>query len=307
MKAILINEYGNNEVINHADVERPEPQTDEILVKIQTAGVNPIDWKIRSGAGERMGLKLPIMLGGEIAGTVEKVGTEVTDFKAGDAVYGMVKVGGFAEYAVAKSSDVALKPESLDFEHAAAIPLGGLTAWQAIFDLAELANGQKILITGASGGVGSLAVQFAKAKGVYVIGTASGKNEEFVKSLGADEFINYEKQNFEEIVKDLDVVFDTVGGDTFEKAFQTLKKNGFLVTSVAFPDEEKAKKFGIQTARVFCKPNREELMKISELIEAGKLKARIDTVLPLAEIKKAFEISERSLQLNIFLKIVKSL
>lgn len=292
MKAIVINEYGTNDVVNYTEVTRPEPQAGEVLVKIQTAGVNPVDWKIRSGAGERMGLKLPIRLGREIAGTIEKFGEDVTDFKVGDSIYGMVKTGGFAEYAVAKVSDIAPKPANLDYEHAAAIPLGGLTAWQAIFDLAHLSDGQRILITGASGGVGSLAVQFAKAKGAYVIGTASGRNEKFVRGLGADEFIDYTKQNFEEIVTDVDVVFDTVGGDTFERAFQTLKKGGFLVTSVAFPNEEKAREFDIKAARVFCKPDAEELKEISELVETGKVKARIAAVLPLAEVKKALELSE---------------
>ncbi|MEP7038208.1 MAG: NADP-dependent oxidoreductase [Acidobacteriota bacterium] len=292
MKAILINEYGNNDVVNYTDVMRPEPKRDEILVKVHAAGVNPVDWKIRNGAGSRMNLELPIMLGGEIAGTIEKVGDNVTDFKEGDAVYGIIKTGGFAEYAIAKSGEIALKPQSLDFKHAAAIALGGLTAWQSIFDLADLESGQRILITGASGGVGSLAVQFAKAKGAYVIGTASGDNEEFVRSLGANEFIDYKKQNFEEIVRDVDVVFDTVGGDTFEKAFQVLKKGGFLVTSVAFPNEEKAREFSIKAARVFCKPNAEELAAISKLVEEGKLKARIATVLPFAEVKKALDLSE---------------
>jgi NADPH:quinone reductase-like Zn-dependent oxidoreductase len=292
MKAIQISEYGNNDVVKVVDVEIPVPQADEVVVKIKNAGVNPVDWKIRSGAGERLGLKLPIMLGGEITGTIEKVGDEVTDFKAGDAVYGMVKTGGFAEFSAAKASDIALKPESLSFEHAAATALGGLTAWQAIFDNANLKEGQKILITGASGAVGSLAVQFAKAKGAYVIGSASGGNEIFVREIGADEFINYKTQNFEELVKEMDVVFDTVGGDTFERAHRTLKKGGFLVTSVAFPNEEKARKFGIKTARVFCQPNAEELAQISELVETGKVKARVATVLPFAEIKKAFELSE---------------
>lgn len=292
MKAILINEYGNNDVVNYTDVMRPEPKRDEVLVKVHAAGVNPVDWKIRNGAGIRMNLELPIMLGGEIAGTIEKVGDNVTDFKEGDAVYGIIKTGGFAEYAIAKSGEIALKPKSLDFKHAAAIALGGLTAWQSIFDLADLESGQRILITGASGGVGSLAVQFAKAKGAYVIGTASGDNEEFVRSLGANEFIDYKKQNFEKIVRDVDVVFDTVGGDTFEKAFQVLKKGGFLVTSVAFPNEEKAREISIKAARVFCKPNAEELAAISKLVKEGKLKARIATVLPFAEVKKALDLSE---------------
>ena len=292
MKAIQIKEYGNNDVVQIMNAERPAPQAGEVLVKVQTAGVNPVDWKIRSGAGERLGLKLPIILGGEIAGIIEEIGDDVKDFREGDAVYGMVKTGGFAEYIVAKASDIAVKPENISFEHAAAIPLGGLTAWQAIFDTANLASGQKIFLTNASGGVGSLAVQFAKARGAYVIAMASGRNEDFVKSLGADEFIDYTKQNFEEVVSEMDIVFDTVGGETFERAFQTLKKGGFLVTLVAFPDEEKAREFGIKAARVNCQPNAHELNEISELVESGKLKARIATVLPLAEVKKAFDLSE---------------
>ena len=187
MKAIIINEYGNEDVVNYVDVERPEPKKDEVLVKVHFAGVNPVDWKIRDGLGERLGLKLPIMLGGEIAGTVEKIGDEARDFKEGDAVYGIITSGGYAEYAIAKKGDIAPKPKSLDFENAAAIPLGALTAWQAIFDLANLSRGQRIVIAGASGGVGSLAVQLAKAKGAFVIGIASGRNKEFVRDLGADD------------------------------------------------------------------------------------------------------------------------
>jgi NADPH:quinone reductase-like Zn-dependent oxidoreductase len=227
MKAIIINEYGNEDVLNYVDVERPEPKADEVLVKVRVAGVNQIDWKIRDGAGERMGLKLPISLGSEIAGTIEKIGSDVSDFKEGDAVYGIVTSGGYAEYAIAKIGEMAPKPQSLDFENAAAIPLGALTAWQAMFDLANLSSGQRLLITAASGGVGSLAVQIAKAKGAFVIGMASGRNEAFVRDLGADEFVDHTKQNFEEVVKDVDVVFDTVGGDTFERAFHTLKKGGW--------------------------------------------------------------------------------
>ncbi len=292
MKAVVINAYGNEDVVDYTDVERPEPKADEVLVKVHVAGVNPVDWKIRNGLGERLGLKLPIMLGGEIAGTIEKIGGDVRDFKEGDAVYGIIASGGYAEYAIAKMGEMAPKPQSLDFENAAAVPLAALTAWQAIFDLANLISGQRILITGASGGVGSLAVQLAKAKGAYVIGTASGRNEEFVRDLGADEFVDYTKQNFEEVVKDVDVVFDAVGGDTFERAFQILKKGGFLVTAVEFPSEEKAQEFGVKSARVFCKPNAEQLAAITQLIDEGKLKAHVSTVLPLAEVKKAHQLSE---------------
>lgn len=292
MKAIVIKAYGNDDVLNYADVERPKPKADEVLVKVHVAGVNPVDWKIRNGSGERLGLKLPIVLGGEIAGTIERIGDDVSGFKEGDAVYGIISSGGFAEYAIAKIGDIVAKPRSLDFENTAAIPLGALTAWQALFDLAQLSSGQRILITGASGGVGSLAVQLAKAKGAYVIGTASGRNEDFVRNLGADEFVDYTKQNFEAVVKDVDVVFDAVGGDTFEKAFKTLKKGGFLVTSVAFTSEEEAQEFGVKAARVHCKPNADQLAAISALVDEGRLKAHVATVLPLVEVKKAFQLSE---------------
>jgi NADPH:quinone reductase-like Zn-dependent oxidoreductase len=181
MKAVVINEYGNESVLDYTDVERPEAKADEVLVKVHVAGVNPIDWKTRDGAGERLGLKLPITLGIDIAGTVEAVGVGVENFKKGDAVYGMTVSGlsgGYAKYALVGVDTIAPKPESLNFENAASIPIAALTAWQAMFDLANLSSGQRILITGASGGVGSMAVQLAKAKGAFVIGTASGRNQQ---------------------------------------------------------------------------------------------------------------------------------
>src|SRR6266404_4508030 len=278
MKAVVIRSYGGDGVVEYTDIERPKPKADEVLVKVQVAGVNPIDWKIRGGVGKRLGLTLPITLGGEIAGTIETIDSEVKDFKEGDAVYGIIASGGYAEYAIAKMGDIAPKPAGLDFKNAAAIPLGALTAWQAIFDLANLSSGQRILIDGASGGVGSMAVQLAKAKGAYVIGLASGRNEEFVRDLGADE--------------NVDVVLDAVGGDTFGKSLGTLKKGGFLVTTVEFPSEEKAREFGVKVARVFGKPNAKELAEITQLVDEGKLKAHVSTVLPLAEVKKAHQLSE---------------
>lgn len=295
MKAIVINTYGNEDVLDYVDVERPEPKADEVLVKVHAAAVNPADWKIRDGMGEQFGFTLPLILGGDIAGTVEAVGDGVEIFKKGDAVYGMTLSslsGGYAEYAIAKVDTIALKPASINFEEAAAIPIGALTAWQAMFDLAHLSSGQSILITGASGGVGSMAVQLAKAKGAIVIGTASGKNEQFVRDLGADEFVDYTRQPFEEVVKDVDVVFDTIGEDTLERAFQTLKKGGFLVSSVQIPSEEKARELGVEADRVFCKPNAQQLAEINHLIDFGKLKIHIETVLPLTEAKKAHQLSQ---------------
>lgn len=295
MKAIVVNEYGDASVLNYTDVKRPEPKEDEVLIKVRAAAVNPADWKIRDGMGEQFGFKLPLILGGDISGIVEEVGLEVDNFKRGDAVYGITVSslsGGYAEYAVAKTDAVAPKPGSLNFEEAASIPIAALTAWQAMFDLANLQSGQRILITGASGGVGSMAVQLAKAKGAFVIGTASGRNEEFVRALGADEFVDYTKQKFEEVVKNVDVVFDAVGGDTCERAFQTLRKGGFLVTAVAFPSEEKAKQFGVTVARVFCHASAKQLAEINQLIGEGKFKTHVETILPLTEVKRAHELSE---------------
>ena len=295
MKAIVINAYGAESALEYVDVERPEPKAGEVLVKVHVAAVNPADWKVRDGMGESLGFKFPLILGGDIAGTVEAAGDGVENFKQGDAVYGITLSslsGGYAEYAIAKADAIVLKPDNLSFEEAAAIPIGALTAWQAMFVVANLSSGQRILITGASGGVGSMAVQLAKAKGAIVIGTASGKNEQFVRDLGADEFVDYTQQPFEEVVKDVDVVFDTVGEDTLERSFQTLKKGGFLVSSAQTPSEEKAREFGVEAAWFFCQPSAEQLAEINQLIDEGKLKIYVETVLPLREAKKALQLSQ---------------
>ncbi|QJE01981.1 NADP-dependent oxidoreductase [Massilia forsythiae] len=291
MRAVVIESYGDNSVVNVFDVARPAPQAGELLVKVRAAGVNPIDWKIRGGVGQRMGMTLPIHLGGEISGTVEQVGAGVAGFSVGDAVFGIIKDGGFADYAIAPAADMVRIPADLDFIAAAAIPLGALTAWQALFDVAKLTRGQRLLIAGASGGVGSLAVQIAKTAGAHVTAIASGRNADFVRSLGADTFIDYTAQPFEQVARDMDVVFDTVGGDTFQRAFGTLKHGGFLVTSVEFPTEEDGRR-GVGVGRVFCKPNAAQLTAIRDLVEAGKLQPHVATVLTLDEVKEAFALSE---------------
>src|SRR5947207_6229003 len=299
MKAVRIERYGNEEVMALAEVERPTPGDNELLVKVRAAAVNPVDWKIRDGLGELFGLKPPLILGCEVAGTVEAVGsrgssrTGVSDFVAGDEVYGYLSAhsGGYAEYVTAPASEFVNKPKQIDCDTAAAVPVAALTARQGIFDHGKLASGQRILIMGASGAVGSMAVQLAKNKGARVIGTGSGRNEEFVRKLGADEFIDYKKAKFEEKVRDLDVVFDTVGGDTPERAFQTLKGGGFLVSTVSPPSAEKAKEFGVAVAMVQMMPKPDQLAEINRLVESGKLKVRVATVLPLAEVKKAHQLS----------------
>ena len=295
MKAVTISKYGDQSVLTYTDIERPKPESDEILVHTRVAAVNPVDWKIRKGLGEMFGLRLPIVLGCEIAGTIEEVGSDVRDFPPGAAVYGYVSLqrnGGYAEYTIAKLDEIAPKPESLDFDDAAAVPVGALTSWQAIFDTANLQGGQRILITGASGGVGSMAVQLAKAKGAFVIATASGKNEEFVRSLGADEFVDYTREKFEERVREVDVVYDTVGGDTLERSFGTIRRGGSLVTTVMPPSNEKAQNFGIRASMIGVQPSGQQLREINRLIDAGKLKTHIATVLPLAQVAKAHQLSE---------------
>ncbi len=299
MKAVRIEGYGNEEVMALAEVERPTPGDNELLVKVRAAAVNPVDWKIRDGLGELFGLKPPLILGCEVAGTVEAVGsrgssrTGVSDFVAGDEVYGYLSAhsGGYAEYVAAPASEFVRKPKHINFDTAASVPVAALTAWQGIFDHGELASGQRILITGASGAVGSMAVQLAKNKGAYVIGTGSGRNEEFVRKLGADEFIDYKKAKFEDKVSGVDVVFDTVGGDTQERAFQTLKRGGVLVSTVSPPSAEKSKEFGVTVAMVVMMAKGDQLAKINRLVESGKLKVRVATVLPLTEVKKAHQLS----------------
>jgi NADPH:quinone reductase-like Zn-dependent oxidoreductase len=297
MKAVRIERYGNEDVLELAEVERPTPRDNELLVKVRAAAVNPVDWKIREGLGDIFGLKPPLILGCEVAGTVEAVGgpirTGMKDFVAGDEVYGYLGAysGGYAEYVAAPASEFVPKPKHIDFDTAASVPVAALTAWQGIFDHGELAMGHRILITGASGAVASMAVQLAKNKGAYVIGTGSGRNQEFVRKLGADEFVDYKKTKFEDKVNALDLVFDTVGGDTQERAFQTLKRGGVLVSTVSPPSAEKAKKFGVTVAMVAVRPNPDQLPEINRLLETGKLKVRIARVLPLAQVKKAHQIS----------------
>src|SRR5438045_2041684 len=244
MKAVRIERYGGEEVMELVEMERPKPGAGQVLVKVRAAAVNPVDWKIRDGLGELFRMKPPLILGCEVAGTVE---TGSGNLAPGDEVYGYLGThsGGYAEYAAAPATEFVSKPKQVDFDTAASVPVGALTAWQATFDLGQLASGQRILITGASGAVGSMAVQLAKAKGAHVIGLASGKNEEFVRKLGADEFIDYRKATFENEVGDLDVVFDTVGGEPQARAFRTLQRGGCVVRTVTTPSAEQERKYGV--------------------------------------------------------------
>jgi NADPH:quinone reductase-like Zn-dependent oxidoreductase len=292
MKAVRIHNYGGPEVLKFEDAPRPQPGPGEALVRIHAAAVNPVDWKIRAGRLKER-IHLPVIPGWDLSGVVEATGPGVTRVKKGDEVYAMPRrLGAYAEYIVAKESEVALKPKSVDHVHAAAIPLATLTAWQALFDTAGLKAGQKVLIHGASGGVGSFAVQLAKGKGAYVIGTASGRNQSFIRELGVDEPIDYKETGFEDVVHDMDVVLDTIGGDTQKRSWKVLKKGSIVVSIISPPSAEEAAKHGVRQGYVRVQPNAAELTEIAELVDSGKLKPVVATVLPLSEARRAQEQSE---------------
>ncbi len=291
MKAIVVHEYGGPEVLKYEDALRPEPKENEVLVRVIAAGVNPVDALIRSGKYAKFfGTSLPLVPGYDIAGVVEKIGTKVTKLKVGDAVYAYpMWGGGYAEYAVATEGEAALKPKSISFVEAAGVPLAALTAWQALIDVAKIEKGQTVLIHGGSGGVGSFAIQIAKARGAKVIATASTSNQDLLKQLGADVAIDYTKQKFEDAAKDVDVVLDSVGKDTLARSYGVVKKGGFIASLVAKPEQAELDKYGIRGAPISVKPNASELAEITKLIDEKKIKPIVSQVLPLTEAVKAQE------------------
>jgi len=234
----------------------------------------------------------PATLGWDVSGTVEEAGNTVTQFKRGAEVYALVNGGGYAEFVVANATVVAKKPRTSDHVHAAAVPVAGVTAWQALFEVAQLRAGQKVLIHAAAGGVGNFAVQLAKAIGAYVIGTASSKNQAFLRELGVDQTVDYQKTRFEDAVRDVDVVLDTVGGETQERSFKVLKKGGVLVSLVQPPSQESATKYGVRALFYGGHASSSDLTEIAKLIDDGKVKPVVGTVLPLADARRAHELSE---------------
>lgn len=241
MKAVRIHKYGNAEQIIYEDAPMPTVEASDVLIKVVASSVNPVDWKIREGhLKEMVSYSMPVILGLDVSGIVESVGENVSKFKVGDAVFSRPDVkrnGTYAEFVAVNEVEVAFKPKTISHVESASLPLAGITAWEALFTTAQLSDNQKVLIHGGSGGVGSLAVQLAKSRGAYVISTTSTKNLALVKSLGADEVIDYKTHKFEDIVKDADVVFDTIGGEVQELSWSVLKQNGILVSIVSQPSE----------------------------------------------------------------------
>ncbi|MFF8265961.1 NADP-dependent oxidoreductase [Streptomyces sp. NPDC016562] len=295
MRAVVVSQWGGPEVLTETELERPEPAMGEILVRVHAAGVNPVDWKTRASGALIPWGPVPAV-GWDVSGTVEAVGPGVTLHRVGDEVYGMPRfpqqAGAYAEYVTAPARHFARKPASLDHVQAAALPLAALTAWQALVDTAGVSAGQRVLVHAAAGGVGHLAVQIAKARGAYVIGTASAGKHDLLRGLGADEVIDYRTTDFEDAVKDVDVVIDAIGGDYGQRSLKVLKPGGHLIT-LPGPDGIPADPQGVHAAWVLVEPDLAGLQEIAALVEQGLLRPLVDTVLPLAQAAKAHEIGER--------------
>lgn len=296
MKAIRIHEFGGPEVLKLEEVEKPSPAAGEVLIKVFATSVNPVDSKIRSGKNwERYKNPMPMTLGFDVSGIIEELGEGVSDFKKGDEVYArpdLNRDGAYAEYVVIKADKIGFKPKSLDHVKSAAVPLAALTAWQGLFDHGKLQPGQRILIHGASGGVGTFAVQFAKWKSAFVIGTSSESNIDFLNQLGADEVIDYKKQKFEEVLKDIDVVFDLIGGDTQRNSVKVLKEGGILVSVLGIADKDLLTQKNIQGVAFMAQSIPDQLNQIAQLIDEGKVKPVIAKVMPLEQAAEAQKESE---------------
>ena len=292
MKAVFLNKVAGPEALDYGETPTPRPAAGQVLVEVLATAVMPTElqweptWKQRTGQPR----PFPVILSHEFSGTVEALGPEVTDFRSGEEVYGMndwFENGAQAEYCAAPASLLAPKPKSLDHVQAAVVPISAMTAWQGLFDHARLKAGDRVLIHGAAGGVGAVAVQLAHRHGAYVIGTASRQNLEFVRHLGADEVIDYRATPFETRAKDMDVVFDTVGGETLERSWSVLKSNGRLVT-VATQSESSADQ-RVRDAFFVMEPNRAQLVEIAHLIDAGELRPpKVAAVFLLAQAREAY-------------------
>jgi NADPH:quinone reductase-like Zn-dependent oxidoreductase len=295
MMAWRVHEFGPPDVMRFERVLRPNPGPDEVLVKVEAAGVGPWDGWIRAGRSA-LPQPLPLILGSDLSGKIIAVGPGVSDLRAGDQVYGVTNpqfVGAYAEYALASATMVSSKPTSLTYNEAASVPVIAVTAWQALFDQAQLKAGQTVLIHGAAGNVGAYAVQLASRAGLRTIATAAADDVPFVRNLGADTAIDYGTQRFEEEVRDADAVIDLVGGETQERSFQVLRRGGKLVSAVSDPDQHLAQSHGVEAAFFLVNVTSQYLAEITGLIDGGKLRTRVGAVLPLAQACEAHYMLER--------------
>jgi NADPH:quinone reductase-like Zn-dependent oxidoreductase len=287
MQIVVVHQTGGPEVLSLEVAEPPEPADGQLLIGVRAASVNPIDWKYRRGLAPK---QLPAVLGSDVSGSVDV--SRADGFTAGDEVFGFAASGAYAEFATAPAALVAKKPAGMSHEQAAALPVAGLTAWQALFDRGGLERGQTTVIAGAAGGVGHLAVQFAKRAGARVIGIGSSRNRDFVLGLGADQYIDYTQQDVGEAVNDVDVAFDTVGGDSTRSLLATLREGGILVTIAAGAPEDAARELGVRAELLIMSPSSAQLSRIAELVAAGEVQVEIAQELPLSEVQRAHELSE---------------
>jgi NADPH:quinone reductase-like Zn-dependent oxidoreductase len=295
-RKVRIHSFGGPDVLRIEEVEPSMPDALQVLVSVKAASVNPVDFKIRNGQYPAVKEdRLPYTLGRDVAGVVEKCGAQATQFKIGDEVAGMVGIagGGYAEKVVLDEKTITRKPQQIDYVHAAAIPLAGQTAWQGLFRYGQLKAGQTVLIHGGSGGVGHFAVQFAKAKGARVFTTVSTKRVEFARTLGADVVIDYKTQRFEDLAKDLDMVFDLIDGETRERSWKLLKKGGVLVTTLTEPSQQTAAQYGVRATRYTVEADGKELSEILGLVAAGKVKPHVEKTYPLEKVAQAMSSVEQ--------------
>ncbi|MEU1512879.1 NADP-dependent oxidoreductase [Streptomyces sp. NPDC005811] len=319
MKAIRLHEHGGPEVLRHEDVPLPEPGPGEVLVRVHAVGVNPPDWYLRDGLADlppetRPVFSLPVIPGTDVSGVVEAVAADVDGFAVGDEVFGLLRFpsfdgGAYAEYVAAPASDLALKPPGIDHVHAAGAPMAGLTAWQFLIEVGHdhpspfqtarhrptaLGSGTTVLVNGAAGGVGHLALQLAKGKGARVVAVASGAHESFLRELGADEFIDYTKERPEDLVHDVDLVLDTVGGPHSRRFLRTLKRGGalFPVFFGAF-DEEETARLGVTVSGTQVRSNGTQLAQLGRLLDTGAVRVAVDSTFPLADARAAHERAAR--------------
>lgn len=298
MKAAQISEYGDASVIQINEADTPSITQGQVLVEVHAASLNPVDTALRAGYMKEMApLHLPVTLGGDIAGVVTDVAGDVVGVRAGDKVYGqslavMGNSGAFAQFAATAAAQIARAPMNLDFQQAASLPLVGVSALQALNAHINLQKGQKIFIHGGAGGIGSVAVQVAKHIGAYVAATATGDDVDYVTELGADEVIDYKTSDFSEVLSNYDAVFDTVGGDDFNKALGILKTGGVAVSMIARADEAKAGERGVTAITQMTRVTTEGLDELTKLVESGAVKTRVGKVFPLARIREAFEARE---------------
>lgn len=296
MRALLMTGYGESDVLRLDRVPVPTPARGEVRIRVHAASVNPIDWKIRAGMLKRnYGVTLPYIPGRDVAGTIDAVGPDVTRWKTGDSVFAVIDGGGLAEYVNAPVENVALKPSKLSFKEAAGIPTASLAAWRTLIGNADIKQGQRVLIHGGAGGVGSTAVQLAHWRGAHVIATASARNHEYLKSIGADKVIDYRTTRFEDVVKNADVVLDTVGGDTLQRSPAVLREGGTLLTIVGIPPAQTCRERKLRCPSPSTATEEqpgEELGKLGQLFDSGVLKMSIEAEFPLAEAAKAMELNE---------------